>query len=181
MAKNLIISGLLLLVFAANGIVQGQKLKGIGISGGYVIPIQNVENGFSADLRLDFGEVLKYVFLFPSLGYWQSQEKNDNQNLTRKYINFGANFIGYINSKPRGFYGGVGIHYHAISAEEEVYKFNSPIPEIETSTDTKLGLSVLTGYLVPFKKFSVFVEPAYTFIHGDYDILQARLGIYYIF
>jgi hypothetical protein len=179
MAKNLFKLSILFILIGSTGIVQAQKLKGIGLNGGYIIPVNNIQNGFSVETRLDFGEVLKYVFLFPSLSYWQIQEQSDVWNLKRKHINFGVNFLGYINPKARGFYGGAGIHYHVISAEEPEYKFSTTNPDIKSKKYTKLGLSLVIGYLVPFKKVSIYLEPGYTYLHGGFNTLQVRLGLYY--
>ena len=161
------------------GSLCGQKLTAVGINGGYVVPVGNVSTGYTIELRADFGEVLKYVFLLPTISYWQVEEENDIHNLNRTYLNFGTNFIGYINSKPRGFYGGMGINYQIISAEEND-SFNNLSPDIKTVTNTRLGFSVLFGYLQKFKRVSLYLEPSYSYIYGGYNILQVKLGFNYI-
>ncbi len=159
----------------------GQKLKSIGINGGYVVPIEDVKNGYSVEARADFGEVLKYVFLFPSIGYWKITDTVNDQDLMRSHLNFGAYFVGYINSKPRGLYGGVGIHYHVIKADKEQQMYVSNSSSVTTETNTKLGLSINLGYLLVFKKISLYLEPGYTYIQGGFSTLQGRLGLNYVF
>ena len=161
--------------------LHGQGLKSIGLNGGYIVPIEDVKNGFSIEARADFGEVLKYLFLFPSVGYKNVVENKNEQDFTRTHINFGAYFVGYINSKPRGFYGGLGIHYHIIQTEKEKQDYLEEEPSIIDETNTKLGLSINFGYLLKFKKVSIYLEPGYNYIHGGFSTLEARLGINYIF
>jgi hypothetical protein len=179
MVKNILKVTTLIILLSSSGIIYGQRLKGVGLNGGYIIPIKNIQNGFSVEARFDFGEVLKYVFFFPTVSYWRIQDKSDLQNLTRNHVNFGVNFLGYINSKPRGFYGGGGIHFHILSADELDYSYRVENPDIKSKTDTKLGFSLIMGYLLPFKRISLYLEPGYTFIHGADDTFQARLGLYY--
>jgi hypothetical protein len=160
--------------------LYGQKLKSIGLNSGYIAPLEDVKNGFSLEARADFGEVLKYIFLFPSVGYKNVVETLNEQDFTRTHINFGAYFVGYINSKPQGFYGGLGIHYHVIQTEKLKQDYLNDEPSIIDETNTKLGLSVNLGYLLKFKKVSIYLEPGYNYIQGGFSILEVRLGISYI-
>ena len=160
--------------------IYGQRLKSIGINGGYIVPIQDVNSGFSIEARTDFGEVLKYVFFLPTIGYRQINEIKNDRDYRRTHLNFGTYFFGYINSKPRGFYGGVGIHYHIIQSEEEQQEYLSDTSSVTNKTNSKLGLSFNFGYLLKFKKISLYIEPGYTWLHGGFSTLEARLGINYM-
>jgi hypothetical protein len=161
--------------------LHSQKLKSIGINGGYIIPLEDLQSGFSIEARANFGEVLKYLFLFPSIGYKNVVENRNEHDFSRTHINFGAYFVGYINSKPRGFYGGLGIHYHVVQAEKNMQDYLEEEPSIMNETSTKLGLSINFGYLLKLKKVSIYLEPGYSYIHGGFSMAEARLGISYVF
>ena len=181
MSKNQISKVVILIILAITTTLSAQKLKSVGLNGAYVVPLQDVNSGFSIEARTDFGEVLKYVFLFPTAGFKQVKELVNELEFNKTYINFGAYFVGYINSKPRGLYGGVGIHYHIIQSEEAKQQYINSSPNTMSKTNTKLGLSFNLGYLLKLKKVSFYIEPGYTYIHGGFNTLEARLGFNYIF
>ena len=68
--RNIVLIAILFLTTS----IYGQRLKSIGLNGGYIVPIQDVNSGFSIEARTDFGEVLKYVFFLPTIGYRQINE-----------------------------------------------------------------------------------------------------------
>ena len=156
--------------------IYGQKLQGIGINAGYLFPVQDVEKGISFELQADMGEVLKYLFMQPSISYTQIDHNQDNIIRNQTLLALGAKFVGYFNSKPNGFYGGLGIYFNRISTEEPDYDS----PALKNNIHTKLGISFLTGYLYKFKRVSIYLEPVYNYIYGGFNNLQVKVGFNYI-
>jgi len=168
---------LAVVIFINSELVHSQKLTGIGLNGGYTVPTGQVQKGFGVEVHADFNEVLKYLFIFPSIAYWQNDFTEGDYSLQRSHFNFGAKFIGYFNRKPKGLYAGIGLYYHFIGNETR----NDFTAEITTQNEQKLGFSILAGYLLRFKRFSLFLEPRYSLIHGGYNTFQAYLGFTYYF
>jgi len=156
--------------------VNGQKLSGIGVNAGYIVPLNHVDKGLSFELSADMGEVLKYLFMQPSITYRQIDRNRGEEIVDEKALTFGSKFIGYFNSRPKGFYAGVGVYFNRITTEKTV----ETDPELKSDISTKLGFSILTGYLLKFKKVSVHLEPEYQFIHGGFSNLQIKTGLFYI-
>jgi hypothetical protein len=170
---------LIILLALGTSTVQSQKLNSLSVNAGYIIPANEINNGFSMEMRTDFAEVLKYIFLFPSLGYKNLNKIDQDIELKTSHINFGAYFVGYFNSKPRGFYGGLGIHYHIINTEEIDTNFLETNQQVVDKTDTKLGFSLSVGYLYKLRKISFYIEPAFTVIPDGYSTQQVRVGFAY--
>ena len=168
---------LILAFFIHSEQVYGQKLKGIGLNGGYTLKTGKVQKGFGIEVHADFNEVLKYLFFMPSIAYWQTDFTEGDYSLQRNHFNFGAKFIGYFNPKPRGVYAGIGLYYHFIGNETRI----DYTEEISTNNEQKLGFSILAGYLLRFKRVSLFLEPRYSLIHGGYNTFQTYLGVTYYF
>ena len=156
--------------------VHSQKLAGIGLNAGYVLPINHVDKGLSVELSADMGEVLKYLFLQPSITYRQIDRNRGEETVDERALTFGTKFIGYFNNTPKGFYAGVGVYFNRITTELT----NETDPDLKSDIHTKLGFNILTGYLFKFKKVSVYLEPCYQFIHGGFSNLQIKAGLFYL-
>jgi hypothetical protein len=123
---------------------QSKLVKSVGLGGGVCLPQGGWDPGFTilaqADFgevvclpqggwdpgftilaQADFGEVLDYLFLFPYLNYAQAQKtetiENISKDLSIQYFGGGAKLVGYLNSKPRGFYFGGSLSYYYINSD----------------------------------------------------------------
>jgi hypothetical protein len=157
------------------------NLNSIGATGGILLPQGNWNNGFSAEIQSDMGEIIKYIFLIPHIGYWHTSRNETDQDLSYSNFYFGTKFIGYINSKPRGFFAGIGIQYHIINQEEIDTGFDTTKPAVKNRQFEKLGFSILAGYRLKLKRISFSFEPKYTIIPGGDNMTTISLGASYLF
>ena len=176
MKLKIITAGMIIFIVFGIMPVKGQKLSGIGLNAGYILPVNHVDKGLAFELSADMGEVLKYLFMQPSITYRQIDRNRGEEIIDEKALTFGSKFVGYFNSRPKGFYAGAGIFFNRITTE----KTEQTDPELKSDIHTKLGFSVLTGYLLKFKKVSVYLEPEYQLIHGGFSNLQIKTGLFYI-
>ena len=163
---------------------QRTKIEAIGFSAGTVLPEKNWDPGFAFEGQVDMGEILDYVFLIPTVSYWQSQ-KNDSygdfsETITRRHINFGAKVVGYINPKPQGLFAGIAVQYHYILSESLTPLTVSNLAEVQEMDHTRLGLGALLGYCLKLRKASFFLESRYVFIKGGYNTAQLSAGMFYL-
>jgi hypothetical protein len=156
----------------------------VGIGAGISLPQGGWDVGNTILLQSDFGEVIDYLFLFPYLNYAQATKtetiEDISKDLTIQYIGGGAKLVGYINSKPRGFFFGGSLSYYYIASESFDPEHINEYSEIEKNKTTKLGFGALTGYLFKLKKVSIFVEADYIFMHDGYNNLLVFAGVNYI-
>jgi hypothetical protein len=100
---------------------QSKLVKSVGLGGGMALPQSGWDPGFSILAQADFGEVVDYLFLFPFFNYSQAKKtetiEDFSKDLSIQYIGGGAKLVGYINSKPRGFYFGGSLSYNYIISE----------------------------------------------------------------
>jgi len=176
----LILLFILILFFGTADAANPVRLKSFSASGGILLPQDNWDNGFSIELQSDFGEIIKYVFLFPHIGYWQAGMNKEGMDLSYTDIFLGTKFIGYFNSKPRGFYAGLGVQYHIIGMDEISGGFDTIDDTITKQNFTRVGYSVIAGYLFKLKKVSFSIEPGYTIIPGADNMITINLGIGYL-
>ena len=156
------------------------RLKSAGLYGGILMPQKNWDNGFAVAVQTDFGEIMKYVFLQPYAGYWRAKTSVNESELSFSDIHFGTKFVGFINSKPRGVYAGLGLQFHIIGQEEYSKAFETAEPEINKQHMTRVGYSIVTGYLLVMKRVSLAVEPAYTVLPGLENMITINIGISYL-
>ncbi len=155
-------------------------LKSVGATGGILLPQDNWENGFAVEIQTDLGEIIKYIFLIPHFGYWHAAGNKEGIDLSYTNIYFGTKFIGYFNTKPRGFYAGLGIQYHIIDEQQITPGFDAIETEVSSLNLTRVGYSVIAGYLLKLKKISFSFEPRYTLIPGADNMISISLGASYL-
>ncbi len=171
---------LLIIMVAFAGIAEAAnpvKLKSLGVGGGILLPQEKWDNGFTGELQADLGEIMKYVFLIPHIGYRSTGMSDNGQELAYSDLYFGAKFVGYFNSKPRGIYAGLGFQYHIIGQEHIANGFDTTEDTIVQDDLTRVGYTALAGYLLKFKKVSFSLEPAYTVIPGADNMMTITLAI----
>jgi hypothetical protein len=160
---------------------QSKLVKSVGIGGGMCLPQGGWDPGFAILAQANFGEVLDYLFFVPYLNYAQASKtetiESVSKDLTVQYIGGGAKLVGYINSKPRGFYFGGSLSYYYITSESFDPEYLSDFSEINTTKTTKIGFSGLAGYLFTLKKVSLFLEADYMLMQGGYNNLFVFAGI----
>ena len=163
---------------------QSKLVKSIGIGGGISLPQGGWDVGNTFLLQTDFGEVTDYLFLSPFLNYAQASKTETineiSKDLSIQYYGGGAKLVGYINSKPRGFYFGGSLSYYYITSEIFDPDHVSEHSEIEKEKTTKLGFGGLAGYLFTLKRVSLFIEADYMFMHDSYNNLLVFVGLNYI-
>jgi hypothetical protein len=163
---------------------QSKLVKSIGIGGGISLPHGGWDVGNTILLQADFGEVTDYLFLSPFLNYAQASKNETideiSKDLTIQYFGGGAKLVGYINSKPRGFYFGGSLSYFYITSEKFDPDYVSEYSETEKINSTKLGFGGLAGYLFTLKRVSLFIEADYMFMHDGYSNLLVFAGLNYI-
>ena len=162
---------------------QSKLIKSVGIGGGMALPKGDWDPGFSVLVQADLGEVVDYLFLFPFLNYSLSQKtetiEDFSKDLTIQYFGGGAKLVGYINSKPRGFYFGGSLSYQYITSESFIPEHLSEHSEIDKTKTTKIGFGGLAGYLFILKKVSIFIETDYMFMQDGYNNLLVFAGVNY--
>jgi hypothetical protein len=164
---------------------QSKLIKSVGIGGGMSLPQGGWDPGFAILAQADFGEVLDYLFLFPFLNFAQASKTETigdfSKDLSIQYFGGGAKLVGYINSKPKGFYFGGSLSYYYIQSESFNPEHLSEHSEIDQTKTTKLGFGGLAGYIFALKKVSIFIETDYMLMQGGYNNLLVMLGLNYSF
>jgi hypothetical protein len=153
------------------------KLKSLGVGGGIFLPQEKWENGFTGELQADFGEIIKYVFLIPHVGYRNTSMSDNGRELGYSDLYFGAKFVGYFNSKPQGIYAGLGLQYHIIGQEHFTEGFDAREDEVVKEDLTRIGYTAVAGYLLKFKRVFFSLEPAYTVLPGTSNVMTITLAI----
>ena len=124
---------------------------------------------------------MDYLFFIPFLNYAQSSKtetiEDVSKDLTIQYFGGGAKLVGYINSKPQGFYFGGSLSYYYITSESFNPEHISEHSEIDKKKTTKIGFAGLAGYLLNLKKVSIFLEADYMLMQGGYNNLLVFAGI----
>jgi hypothetical protein len=163
---------------------QSKLVKSVGIGGGISLPQGGWDVGNTILLQSDFGEVTDYLFLSPFLNYARASKTETvsdiSKDLTIQYFGGGAKVVGYINSKPRGFYFGGSLSYYFITSETFDPDYVSEYSEIDKIKTTKLGFGGLAGYLFTLKRVSLFLEVDYMLMNGGYNNLLVFAGLNYI-
>jgi len=180
------ILGICFIFFITNPLFSQSKLvKSVGIGGGVCLPQGGWNAGNTFLIQADFGEVIDYLFLSPFLNFAQAQKTETvgdfSKDLSIQYFGGGAKLVGYINSKPRGFYFGGSLSYYYIKSESFNPEHVSEHSEIDQTKTTKLGFGGLAGYLFTLKKVSIFIETDYMLMQGGYNNLLVMLGLNYHF
>jgi hypothetical protein len=163
---------------------QSKLVKAVGVGGGISLPQGGWDLGTSFLLQADFGEVVDYLFFLPYLNYARATKtetiEDISKDLTIQYYGGGAKLVGYINSKPQGFYLGGSLSYYYIKSDQFNTDFVSELSEVESKNTTKLGFGALAGYLFKLKRVSIFVEANYMYMHDGHNNLQGLIGLNYI-
>ena len=94
-----------------------------------------------------------------------------------QYLTLGTKIVGYINPNPKGFYLGLGISYQFISSESLYLQSETQSVQVKETTDTKVGLALIYGYLIKLKTTSILLESKYNFIQGGFNTFQLGVGI----
>ena len=162
---------------------QTKLIKSIGAGGGVSLPQGGWNSGFTILVQTDFGEVLDYLFLFPFINYATAQKTETitsfSNDVTIQYFGGGAKLIGYINSKPRGFYFGGSLSYYYIKSESFNPEYISEHSEITQIKTTKVGFGGLAGYLYALKSIAIFIEADYIFMQDSFNNLSVLAGFNY--
>ena len=174
----------MLLLISNSLFSQSKLIKSVGIGGGISLPQGGWDLGNSILVQTDFGEVTNYLFLSPYLNYAQASKTETvsdiSKDLSIQYFGGGAKLVGYINSKPRGFYFGGSLSYYYITSDSFNPEHASEYSEIETKKTTKLGFGGLVGYLFTLKRVSLFIEADYMIMDDGYNNLFVFAGLNYI-
>jgi hypothetical protein len=133
----------------------------------------------SVGFQTHFGEVLDYIFFTPYFAYLRTNRSDKSIDLSMQYASFGSKIIGYINSKPKGFFTGIGISYNIILSESINSQLDQNEPFIKQSNDTKIGLASIIGYLFKMNTISINLESRYTFMQGGFNTWQIGAGVIY--
>ncbi len=156
-------------------------VNSVGLGIGVCLPQGGWDPGYTIIAQADFGEAIKYVYISPYLSYSnaiKSEEINQNaEEMSIQYLGIGAKLVGYLNSKPKGFYLGGAISYNIISYDTIKW---TEIPEntyILNESTNRIGFTGLAGYLFLLKKISIFVEIDYMLTTGGLNNLTATTGV----
>jgi len=175
-----IIISIMILFISKSNASDPVGLKSVGAMGGILVPQNTWNNGLAVELQSELGEIIKYVFLVSQIGYWHAGQNKEGQDLTYTNIYFGSKFIGFFNTKPRGFYAGLGIQYHIISQDELLSGIDVVENEIVTRNISRVGYSIVAGYLLKLKNVSFSFEPRYTLLPGTEDMITISIGAGYL-
>ncbi len=166
----------LLLGLANVVLAQGLNFPAIGIGSGVILQQNKWDPGYSVGLQCEVGEMIDYIFLIPYLNYWNAEKSESGAGVTRTLslsdINLGAELIGYINPKPKGFFIGTGIGYHIIMTDRLAPHYFTSQPIVEEETVTKVSFAALLGYQVKISAFSYAIKLKYYLINGGYNTFQ---------
>jgi hypothetical protein len=156
-------------------------VNSVGLGIGTCLPQGGWDPGYTISAQADFGEAIKYIYVSPYLSFSSASKTEDINNISEQmsiqYINFGAKFLGYLNSKPRGIYIGGAISYNVISYDMIEWADFSENNEIKNTTTNKLGFAGLAGYSFMLKNLSVFIELNYMFTVGGFNNVSALAGV----
>lgn len=160
------------------GSVCAQRIDfpAVGVSSGVILQQNKWDLGYSVGLQCEVGELIDYIFVIPYAAFWNAEKSESGAGVTRTLslsdINLGAELIGYINSKPKGFFAGTGIGYHIIMADRLAPAYFTPQPKVEEGTETKLSFAALLGYQLKIASFSYTIKLKYYLINGGYNTFQ---------
>ena len=177
---------ILILIFIFSELTYSQdfQLKSIGLGGGVFLPQSEWDHGFYVELNGEFGEILEYIFFSPYIDYKRCERSEEiskeTAKLTLQYLSFGSKFIGYLDAEPKGLYLGSDISFNIISSEAIQNSSEHESDDIRTLNHTKVGISIIMGYLFKFETVSLNIQSRYTFIQGGFNIFQLGLGCNYI-
>ncbi len=137
----------------------GLGFKGLGASIGLVDP-EDASSALARGIHVDAGQIVKNVHLIPNMQYWSvgtdigaySADVKDLAFAADVNVDFplqGGRFTPYLG-------GGLGLNF---------LSFDTSVPNVPSSNDTKLGLNVLGGMrndVMP--NLSLFGELRYSFV-----------------
>jgi hypothetical protein len=173
----------IILLLSVLSSAQDLEVQSLGVGGGLLLPQGDWNSGFYIELQTELGEILDYIFLSPYFDYMSSKRSEETSketyNLSLNYFSFGSKIIGYINSKPRGFYLGGSLSFNIISSDAVDYQSADENLYIKRSNDTKIGLAPVAGYLFKLKTVSITIESRYTLIQGGFNAFQIGVGFNY--
>ena len=182
MKKNHLFLGLcIILILLSPLLSQAKLIKSVGIGGGLSAPKGTWDPGFAILAQTDVGEIMDYLFLFPFINYSQARKTETigdiSKDLTIQYLGGGAKLVGYINSKPQGFYCGGSLSFQYIHFDSFNPDNVSKYSEVNQIKTTKIGFGGLVGYLFILKPLSIFLEADYAFMQNNLNNLSVFTGI----
>ena len=174
MKKLYLASILFVAMMLTNSLFAGSKpINSVGVGAGVCLPQGGWDPGFSITGHLHMGETIRYLYFSPFLSYSRAPQSVDinghSEDLSTQYFTVGAKMIGYINSKPQGFYLGGSISYNFITYDEIQWGELSQSTRVVKNNTTKIGFTGLAGYLFKLRKLSIFIETAYMFTAGGFN------------
>jgi hypothetical protein len=179
--KKTYLFSVVLLSFAIANPLLSKVVQSIGGGPGVCLPQGGWNPGFSIIAQANMGEVLKYLYFSPYIKFSQagkSEEINQElENLSVQYLTFGTKLVGYINTKPKGFYLGGAVSFNLIASDEIEWGEFAQNTRINTNNTTKLGFSGLAGYLFMLKTLSIFIETGYMVTVGGNNNLTLLTGL----
>ena len=171
----------LAVILAAPLHARSNLIKAVGVGAGICLPQGGWDPGIAVTGQIHMGEAIKYLYFTPYLSYSRAVRSEtingQSEELSIQYMTLGAKMIGYINSKPQGFYAGGELSYNLITYDEIQWGELSQGTQLINSNTTKLGFSVLAGYLFKLRKLSIFVEADYMFTVGGFNNPRFLTGV----
>lgn len=165
---------------APAGAQQSEQKAGLGLRGiGVRIGLADPEDASSALMfggHVDAGEFVKNVHVIPSIEYWNVG--NDvgayNSDFSDLAFRLGVNLDFPLQDQRMVPYLGGGLGLHRFS-------FDTNVPNVPSSSDTKLGLDLQGGVRNQFTpNLSLFGELGYSFV-SDANQLRLLGGLTYHF
>lgn len=160
---------------------KSNLIKSLGGGGGVCLAQGGWEPGFSVIINANMGEAIKYIYFSPYLQYsraGKSEEVNGkSENLATQYLILGAKMVGFINTKPQGFYLGGAVSYNLISFDDIQWGQLSQSTIIVNNSTTKMGFTGIAGYLFMLRNLSIFIEADYMLTVGGYNNPSLHTGI----
>ena len=125
-------------VLLAPPAARAQTSLGLGLG---IVDPEDVDTTLwtTINLRLPLG---RRLFLEPEVGFWKSSEEFGNSEASLQDLNLGGNVILDLGgSGDLSFWLGAGLGAHVLKAEVEIGD-----TEVESESDTKLGIHLLGGF-----------------------------------
>lgn len=173
--KNYRLLLIVLMVFALAFGVQAQKLEfsNLGVAGGVIFPQDEWDTGFRIGVNSNLGELTDDLYLVPLAAYWSSGYTFGTFDLSLSNIQVGAD-VHYMIKNVKGLYAGGGLSLNFLSVD---------FPNLfgqgtSSSSDTKIGIHLLSGYNVPIGNLDGFAEAKYNLV-SDFNTFELTVGVYF--
>lgn len=150
-------------------------LKSIMPKVGLAMP-ENGDATFYLGVGANMGEITDNLDLVPFLGFWSNGESNSYYEWSYSDFQVGAD-VHYGIESIDGLYAGGGLSLNFFTTKLES-KYDDPYyGNLDSSTtDTKIGFAVLSGYELPIAGKVAFAEVKYSLV--DYfNTLEITIGV----